>query len=81
MIPRYQYPSINDIQNQVSMIPRYQYPSINDTQNQVSMIPRYQYPIINDTQNQVSRDGKLQSLTSIETRTWREWLNLRNSGV
>ena len=65
MIPRYQYPSINDTQNRVSMTPQteyqwYQYPSINDTQNRVSMIPRTEYqwypkPSINDTQIPISK--------------------------
>ena len=65
MIPRYQYPSINDTQNRVSMMPQteyqwYQYPSINDTQNRVSMIPRTEYqwypkPSINDTQIPISK--------------------------
>ena len=68
MMPRYQYPSINDAQNRVSMIPQnwismipwYQYPSINDTQNRVSMMPRTEYqwypkPSINDTQIPISK--------------------------
>ena len=55
----YQYPSINDTQNRVSMIPQTEYQWYPDTSIQVSMIPRTEYqwypePSINDTPNRVS---------------------------
>ena len=60
MIPWYQYPSINDTQNRVSMIPRTEYqwypkPSINDTQIPISKYQRYPEPSINDTLIPVSK--------------------------
>ena len=60
MIPRYQYPSINDTQNRVSMIPQTKYQWYPDTSIQVSMIPRTEHqrcpePSINDTLIAVSK--------------------------